>query len=150
MDVETFKKENVFTLVCHKDTFVVHRSIVCEQSTILNNAYNSRLKEGLTKQIEVHFEKETLQHMLNYMYRGKYDGPSLHSPEPRAWDNWLEQGDKSQPVIDLEDSKTEPESLPMFDMLRPHILVNSIADYYDVPGLKQQANENISYILKRS
>lgn len=38
----------------------------------------------------------------------------------------------------------------MFDMLRPHILVNSIADYYDVPGLKQQANENISYILKRS
>lgn len=38
----------------------------------------------------------------------------------------------------------------MLDMLRPHILVNSIGDYSDVPGLKQQANENISDILEHS
>jgi Zn finger protein HypA/HybF involved in hydrogenase expression len=38
----------------------------------------------------------------------------------------------------------------MLNMLRPHILVNCIADYYDVPGLNQQANKNISNILEHS
>jgi hypothetical protein len=36
----------------------------------------------------------------------------------------------------------------MFDMLQPHILVNSIADYYKVPELMKQANENICHILE--
>lgn len=36
----------------------------------------------------------------------------------------------------------------MVDMLRTHILVNSIADYYHVDELKKQANDNISRILK--
>lgn len=36
----------------------------------------------------------------------------------------------------------------MLEMVRPHILVNSIADYYDVPGLKNQANDNVCQILK--
>lgn len=38
----------------------------------------------------------------------------------------------------------------MLDMLRPHILVNSIADYYDILGLKQLANGHIKYILENS
>lgn len=44
----------------------------------------------------------------------------------------------------------EPSTFSMLDMLRPHILVNSIGDYYDVPGLKQQANKTISDILEHS
>ena len=44
----------------------------------------------------------------------------------------------------------EDESDFMFDMLRPHILVNSIADYYEVQGLKKHANDNIRRILRSS
>lgn len=50
-----------------------------------------------------------------------------------------------------EVSKINDESAStMLVMLRPHILVNSIADYYDVPGLKRQANANVRYILTHS
>lgn len=52
-----------------------------------------------------------------------------------------------------EVSSTEDDGPPatsMLDKLQPHILVNSIGDYYDVPKLKQKANEHIRNVLENS
>ena len=37
----------------------------------------------------------------------------------------------------------------MLNMLQPHILVNSIGDYYDVPGLKKKKPMSIYAIFLR-
>lgn len=61
--------------------------------------------------------------------------------------------DKISAVEICEVSSPEEDKLPtytMLNMLQPHILVNSIGDYYDVPGLKKQANEHIRDILESS
>lgn len=44
----------------------------------------------------------------------------------------------------------EPPTYTILDMLQPHILVNSISDYYDVPGLKSQANQHVCDVLENS
>lgn len=55
----------------------------------------------------------------------------------------------SEARITAEATRIEhQETVSMFDMLQPHILVNSIADYYKVPELMKQTNENICYILE--
>lgn len=44
-------------------------------------------------------------------------------------------------------NSNEGASPRMGEMLLPHIKVNSIADYYDIPELKQHANDRIRQIL---
>lgn len=51
-------------------------------------------QEGLTKTIQVNFDKETLQRMIDFMLRGKYDRPGLDvvaAPSPGC-ENESEQG----------------------------------------------------------
>jgi hypothetical protein len=38
----------------------------------------------------------------------------------------------------------------IIELLRPHILINSIAEYYEVPRLKRLANKNIRSTFEHS
>jgi hypothetical protein len=42
-----------------------------------------------------------------------------------------------------------PEVGTMADIPLPHVYIVAIADYYDVPALKEQANAKINRILHR-
>ncbi|KAF3403173.1 hypothetical protein DPV78_003966 [Talaromyces pinophilus] len=148
-----FTQDNLLTLVCQDETFVVHQSIIFAQSEVLRQACTGDFVEGLTKKIEVHFDKETLQYMLYFMYRGTYSisGPGNIEQAVATYNRGhLRTVTGLEARITAEGSSIEgQETVSMFDMLQPHILVNSIADYYKVPELMKQANKNICHILEQ-
>ncbi|KAI1283945.1 hypothetical protein F5Y07DRAFT_407493 [Xylaria sp. FL0933] len=120
------------TLVCKGRQFYVHKNIVCSQSPVINAAINGRFVEARTNTIEVDFDPDVLQCMLDYMYKGSY------AATPRS------PADESQ----QDESGNEPARVTTTDTLLHLVRVNGIADYYGVTGLAESSTSKIYTTLR--
>ncbi|RAO70530.1 uncharacterized protein BHQ10_006542 [Talaromyces amestolkiae] len=163
MDSDRYKVDKIPTLECEGEKFFVLKSIVCKHSPVLSKACNGHFEEASTDVISVtQFNAKTLRRMLEFMYEGKYEASELEKHEELNYDNYFARDEHPEEAT-LEDKiaaleicevssteEDEPPTYTILDMLQPHILVNSISDYYDVPGLKSQANQHVCDVLENS
>ncbi|KAI1420404.1 hypothetical protein F5Y12DRAFT_773165 [Xylaria sp. FL1777] len=120
------------TLVCEGQEFLVHKSIVCSQSPVINTALKSEFTEAKTNTMEVDFDIETLKCMLDYMYKADYKEQPAKLTQP------------SQGV-----NQASPASPTITEILLYHARVNGIADYYGVAGLTTLSADRIYKVLKK-
>jgi hypothetical protein len=102
--------------------------------------------------------------MIDFLYTQKYDNGSTGS-EPNGKSSLTDEINNVTTSNDLPDKADnhvafEPSPAPTTETssdadaatqeLIRHVLVNSIADYYDIPALKDLANEKIRLVLDTS
>ncbi|KAM3477452.1 hypothetical protein MY8738_006426 [Beauveria namnaoensis] len=109
------------TLVCGDKQFNVHKAVVCAQSQVLAAAIREPFQASKTGKIVIEeHDIDTVEKMVEFLYTGDYK-PQPHQAEDKR-DN------------------TAPE-----ENLVQHILVNSIADYYDIKALADLSKEKLQH-----
>lgn len=120
------EKYSDLKLVCQGLEFKVHKAITCTQSPVLAAACDGGFQEAVTNIININeFDSGTVKRMIQFMYKRDYDNGG---------------GDN-------EDTTTWPTTA---DITLHHVRVNAIADYYNIPQLKELANTKIQHILGTS
>lgn len=145
-------------LVCQGQEFKVHKAIVCTQSPVLAAALNGGFQEAATDTININeFDAGTVKRMVVFMYGEDYGDDA----KERGLENVLEPENAEVGIVnqDGDESSSLPTSTPpnpllpttlptTTEILLHHVKVNAIADYYDMPPLKQLANAKIQNILE--
>ncbi|KAJ4113237.1 hypothetical protein NW768_011513 [Fusarium equiseti] len=155
-----------FTLVCEGQEFRLHQAVVCPQSCVFDAALCGRFEEATTKIITVkEFDLATVKRLVSFFYTGDYDG---EPPEESAQDEDAivtdadadadadadneqndPQGSGDEAGGDSDLRKALDEATNRYTlMLLSHLKVNAIADYYDIPGLRDLAESKLRNILK--
>ncbi|EED14904.1 hypothetical protein TSTA_043750 [Talaromyces stipitatus ATCC 10500] len=131
MALDRYQTDKILTLECEGEKFSILKSIVRKHSPVMSKAPTTEVIPV------IEFNASTLRCMLDFMYEGKYDVKESGSTE----------GPRSRNIM-LILNEAEVRSV---DALREAELDNKLAaDYYDVPELKQQSNDNILNILENS
>ncbi|KAF3479509.1 uncharacterized protein GIQ15_06485 [Arthroderma uncinatum] len=144
-------------LVCHGQQFNVHKNVVCAQSKVLAAACKGEFEESRTNVINAEvFEPETVRRMINFLYTKTYEVKlsegqvkNLGQTSGTKFTN----GDGGYIPIKYVAGYQRPQAKQikkgqMAAIILCHVEVNAIADYYDIPSLRDLANDNIKYILK--
>ncbi|RDL31410.1 uncharacterized protein BP5553_09619 [Venustampulla echinocandica] len=148
------KKYSDLKLVCQGQEFNVHKAIVCSQSPVLAAAVDGDFQEARTNTIDIkEFDAWTVERMVAFMYMKDYDLDA----EERQLESVFEPDNTTVGAIDQDDKDDSslPPSTPLDShltappgvILLGHVQVNAIADYYNVPLLKELANTKIQRIL---
>lgn len=149
-------------LVCQGLEFKVHKAIICTQSPVLAAACDGGFQEAATNIININeFDSGTIKRMIQFMYKGDYD----NGGEEQGSIASVETLDQELEIAQLDDADTSsPSKLDNSSgynkdtITRPttanitlrHVHVNAIADYYNIPQLKELANTKIQHILGTS
>ncbi|CAG8959316.1 hypothetical protein HYFRA_00013086 [Hymenoscyphus fraxineus] len=163
---------------CQEKVYKVHQNIVCLQSKVLARCVDGGFLEASTKVIKLDDDiPEIVEHFLRYLYTGDYDYNAKHkegakdnqpstvkppendtSSASRILGNDAESGDKGGSVTggteglpqntSAESVGSARETVKMTELLA-HTLVYTIADKFDVPGLKEVAVEKFKEALAR-
>jgi len=154
------EKYSDLKLVCQGSEFKVHKAIVCTQSPVLAAASNGSFQEAATNTIYIdEFDAGTVKRMVVFMYGEDYDDntkegglESVFEPENAEvgiFNLFNQDGEDSLLPTSTPFNPLPPTTLPMTtEILLRHIKVNAIADYYDIPQLKQLADTKIQNILE--
>ncbi|KAH7317410.1 hypothetical protein BKA65DRAFT_466379 [Rhexocercosporidium sp. MPI-PUGE-AT-0058] len=136
------EKYSDLKFVCQGQEFKVHKAIVCTQSPVLAAACDGSFQEAATNSINIdEFEAATVKRMIEFMYTKEYDD----GMEKRG----SEDVDSSNlPASTHVDSLCAITPAMTTEMVLHHVRVNAIADYYDIPLLKQLANTKIQRLLE--
>ncbi|KAH8663696.1 BTB/POZ protein [Tricladium varicosporioides] len=125
-------------LVCQGQEFKVHKAIVCIQSPVLAAACDSGFQEATTNVVNIdEFDARTVRRMVEFMYTKEYNDRVEQVSENTGAEY---QGSSSL----LASTPTTTE------ILLCHVHMNAIADYYDIPQLKQLANTKIQPLLENT
>ncbi|KAI3326015.1 hypothetical protein HD806DRAFT_488902 [Xylariaceae sp. AK1471] len=108
-----------FTLVCQGQELRVHKLFVCGQSPMMAAAIRTEFEEAKTDALEVNFDLVACQLMIDFLYTGDYSLPESTS-------------DANQLV----------------DVLRCHLEVNTMADYYQIDPLCQLSTTKFQTIIE--
>ncbi|EEP75403.1 predicted protein [Uncinocarpus reesii 1704] len=159
-----------FKITCNGEEFNVHKAIICARSPVIAAAVDRGFKVRTLRSGKISFlwlrqEKEsgtgviradsfspkTVRSMIVFMYTQKYDGIEL------GRDADAEQVLSKLELLQIDDASGEKAPVDSqglakptpntFEPLMDHIHVNSIADYFDLPGLRDLANQKIKNIL---
>ncbi|KAI5298635.1 hypothetical protein KEM55_003147 [Ascosphaera atra] len=131
-------------IACEGAQFKVHRSIVCPKSAILAAAAKQQFKEGATGVFTVNgFDKHTVSRFIDYLYTADYD--TAFTAE--------ETTEKANEALadDLIDLRSEIGELSLNDgseNLLIHARLSAMADFYDVPNLRDVAIDRFLTVLK--
>lgn len=135
------------TFVCEGQEIKVHKAIVCTQSPVIDKSTNNEFFiEARTDRIEMdNFDLPTVKRMVEFMYTGKYSAGA---------DEMSLDTSKTATLAESEDAgaKTASEEAAhskSLEILKRHVRVNAIADYYDIPRLRDLASSMIEGILTR-
>lgn len=146
------------TIECEGHRFFVNKSIVCPQSPVLERQCRSRMREGLDSVIKHDtFDRDTVGRMLSYMYRQAYEIESQQPADVRTNAENDERKDEESTVSTAEDddrsaSEAQAETSPKTDdsaILIAHADVYGIADYYDIPMLRDLAVDKFRTAIEK-
>ena len=118
--------------VCEGQGIKVHKAIVCTQSSVIDKSANHEFfVEGQTGRIEMtNFDLPTVKRMVEFMYTGDYSVTTE--------DNGLDTSETPNP-----DDSEEAECTANLEIIKRHVRVNAIADYYDIPSLQRLSSSRI-------
>ncbi|CAG7563783.1 unnamed protein product [Fusarium equiseti] len=159
-----------FTMVCEGQEVRLHQAVVCPQSVVLNAALCGSFGEATTKVIAVKdFNFATVKRLVSFFYTGDYDEKlpteSAHDEDTVVTDadadadadndnGGNESGDQIDGVSTFHDrilgvqkAREEKTKADAIQVLLFHLEVNAIADYYNVPGLRDLAESKVKEIL---
>jgi hypothetical protein len=153
------EKYSDLTIVCQGRQFKVHKAILCPQSDVISKLCDIDMLEkrtGVTEHEE--FDADTVERMINFAYKKEYDATRRPRYEPAkeieesvadvnslAIEDALEdatttggvtlpQDDSVAPILD-----EEPSELSTTDKWVVHARVHGLAEYYDMPELRDHA-----------
>ncbi|KAI9847324.1 MAG: hypothetical protein M1837_002911 [Sclerophora amabilis] len=112
------------TLICGKETFKVHKLVVCSQSKVLRAACVGVFKEAASDSIELHDELVVVERLVQFFYEGDY--PDLTEP----------------PVSNQKDSS-------VMSNIKLHALMYAAADKYDISALTTEAKKRFEKSLAK-
>ena len=133
--------------VCEGQEIKVHKAIVCTQSPVIDKSTNNEFfVEARKDRIEMdNFDLATVKRMVEFMYTGKYsagtDEISLDTSKTATLAKSEDAGAKT--------ASEEAEHTKSLEILKIHVRVNAIADYYDMPRLRDVASSMIEGIFTR-
>lgn len=133
--------------VCEGQEIKVHKAIVCIQSPVIDKSTNNEFfVEACKDRIEMdNFDLPTVKRMVEFMYTGKYsagtDEISLDTSKTATLAESEDAGAKT--------ASEEAEHTKSLEILKRHVRVNAIADYYDIPRLRDVASSMIEGIFTR-
>ncbi|KAI1267853.1 hypothetical protein F5Y18DRAFT_424152 [Xylariaceae sp. FL1019] len=135
-------------LVCTGQEYNVHQAYVCTQSPVIAAAFNSSMKEGTSKRLEVAFDNETLYRMLQYMYTRDYSHLDIfhHFIADTQVNNDHEVDATMSKTLQVSSLRTGTGEFTK--ALLQHARVSIAADYYMVPGLARRAAEKLCTLLE--
>jgi len=128
--------------VCEGQEIKVHKAIVCTQSSVIDKSANNEFfVEAHKGRIEMdNFDLPTVKRMVEFMYTGKYSEIS-HEISKTATLAVEDTGPKA--------AGEETERTKILEILKIHVRVNAIADYYDIPTLRDVASSKVDGIFAR-
>ena len=121
------KRYSDMTIICQNTRFETHKAIVLTQSAPLAKALNSDFQEGQNRTINMPdiADPDNTSRMISYMYKQDYTVDSTNRP-------------------------SDVEIKSNTDILRIHMSVHAIADYWDIKGLKNLAAVKFSEALRQA
>ncbi|KAI5304544.1 hypothetical protein KEM56_006371 [Ascosphaera pollenicola] len=123
------------TIKCNETTFAAHKVVLCSHSTVLAAAFNSdfkRYKEGTSGHLEIDFDPDTVDRLLDVFYLGDY----------KTKLNDASESDEENQSL----GTTEPPAI--LSVLHARMVM--IADYYDVQNLKELALTRLDFHWRTS
>lgn len=136
-----------FKFLCAGQEIEVHKAIVCTQSPVIDKAVtNEFFVEAHNGTINMdYFDLPTVRCMVEFMYTGKY----YISTDEIGFDT-----SKAALLAESEEAGLKPASekteyTTNLEILKSHVRVNAIAEYYDVPRLRDIANYKIEEIFAK-
>ncbi|KAI0190043.1 hypothetical protein EV127DRAFT_512060 [Xylaria flabelliformis] len=140
-----------FTLTCHGKKFGLHKAILCSQSSVMANTLRGDSEESTAGVLNVPFDIESVNHLLEFMYTGDYQ----LSPDPALELLSSGESDDSDAEVDTGDIKpglsngTQELGIPttVSERLTCHTHMDSIASYYDIPALSALSRSKVDNIL---
>lgn len=147
------EKYTDLTIVCQGREFRVHKAILCPQSDVISKICNIDMLEKRTGVIEhKEFDAETVERMIEFAYKKDYDATRRPRYEPVQQ---LEDPIVNMDSLAIEDTSTtggvtlpqndaeamvlddnEPAELTTTDKWVIHARVHGLAEYYDMPELR--------------
>ncbi|KAM0710983.1 hypothetical protein Q7P35_001722 [Cladosporium inversicolor] len=145
------------TIVCQGRQFKFHKAILCPQSDVISRLCDIDMAEKRSGVIEhVEFDAETVERMIDFAYKKEYDVTRrpkyelgeevedsitvIHSlaieDAPTAGGITLPQGEAD---ADATVPKEEPAEFSTTEKWVIHARVYGLADYYDMPELREHA-----------
>ncbi|KAF2165107.1 hypothetical protein M409DRAFT_24493 [Zasmidium cellare ATCC 36951] len=152
---------------CGGKSFKVHRAIVCSRSKVLDRECSGGFLEADTRIVNhAVFDVDTLERMLEFIYRGRYSIKLTSNAEDSSrgtrwcrfeptWHIEQDEGNPNEPNIyhaisfmgpfqskSFEELRLEDyvqDSSSSIDVLEQHVHVYAIADYYELPDLEALA-----------
>jgi hypothetical protein len=149
------EKYSDLTILCHGREFKVHKAILCPQSEVFSKICDTDMQEKRTGTIEhEEFDDDTMQRMIEFAYGKEYSvtcrpkyvldedveasatsiGSLAIEAAPATGGVTLWRDDGAMAVIDKG-----PVELSIADKLVIHARVYGLADYYDMPELRDYA-----------
>ncbi|KAH7189658.1 uncharacterized protein B0J16DRAFT_397624 [Fusarium flagelliforme] len=158
-----------FTMICEGQEFRLHQAVVCPQSRVLNAALCGGFEEATTKVITVKdFDIATVKRLVSFFYTGDYDEQlpteSAHDEdtvvtdadadadadndnEGNESDDQIDSANFHERVLGVQRAREEKTKADAIQALLFHLEVNAIADYYNIPGLRDLAESKVKKIL---
>lgn len=150
------EKYSDLTIVCQGRQFKVHKAILCPQSDVISRLCDIDMAEKRSGVIEhEEFDADTLQRMIDFAYKKEYDVTRRPRYEPTEE---IEDSIAGNDSLTIEDVPTtggvtlpqhdtdaqvlvdeEPSELSITDKWVIHARVCGLADYYDMPKLRDHA-----------
>jgi hypothetical protein len=148
------------TIVCQRRQFKVHKAILCPQSDVISKLCDIDMLEKRTGLIEhEEFDADTVERMINFAYKKKYNATRRPRYEPAQE---VEESIADMDSLAIEDTTTtggvalpqedadattpnattldeEPAELSTADKGVIHARVHGLAEYYDMPELRDHA-----------
>jgi hypothetical protein len=149
------EKYSDLTIKCRGREFKVHKAILCPQSEVISTQCDIDMRERRTGVIEhEEFDDDTMKRMIAFAYKKEYDTtrrPKYELAEdvedsiidmysltigdaPTTGGVSLPQDDVDAPTLD-----ENPAELSTADKCVIHARVYGLADYYDMPELRDHA-----------
>ncbi|XWX00711.1 hypothetical protein V2A60_008732 [Cordyceps javanica] len=132
------------TIICDEQQFKVHKAVVCAQSDVIAKPFElgTEYSETQVNSFTVKgFHADTVKRLLQFLYRGEYDTPSLSAHESHEIHVSTEEGN-DHPANDSSTSLQAYQTL-----LLQHVDVHDCGDFFNVPKLSGLATSKIKALL---
>lgn len=131
--------------VCEGQEIKVHKAIVCTQSPVIDKSANNEFfVEAHEGRIEMdNFDLPTVKRMVEFMYTGTYSVTAYGIDFDTSKTAHVTESEEAVP----HPASEEAECTTSLEILKRHVRVKAIAEYYDIPRLRDVASHKIKGIF---
>ncbi|PGH09654.1 hypothetical protein AJ79_05620 [Helicocarpus griseus UAMH5409] len=113
------------SIKCQGEIFHVHKAVVCTQSPVIAAAMDGQFREAKTETMNLYsFDIDTVKRMIDFLYTGQFNGDIDETAGYTA-------------------KRKKGKANLTYDLLRIRLQLHSIADYLEIPALRERAIESI-------